>query len=144
VLGLQIPERSSYHVPREIVLTSVPDNDSNLGVVAPVVTGSVELPNGQFAYLEQGHTDAPLILLAHGFPDHPKTFLPLMSLLCAAGYRCVAPWLRGYAPSTLSGPYDRQRVGDDLADLAEALSPNAPAGAGRNGFAARSRWPYPT
>jgi pimeloyl-ACP methyl ester carboxylesterase len=113
-------------VPREIVLTSVPENDASIGVVAPVVTGSVELPNGHFAYLEQGHADAPLILLAHGFPDHPKTFLPLMSSLCGAGYRCVAPWLRGYAPSTLAGPYDRQRVGDDLADLAEALSPNAP------------------
>ena len=50
-----------------------------------------------------------------------------MALLCAAGYRCVAPWLRGYAPSTLEGPYDRQRVGDDLAELAEALCPNAPA-----------------
>jgi pimeloyl-ACP methyl ester carboxylesterase len=117
-------------VPREIVLTSVPDNDSttkHVEPVLPVVTGEVELPNGNFAYLEQGHADAPLILLAHGFPDHPKTFLPLMALLCAAGYRCVAPWLRGYAPSTLSGPFDRQRVGDDLADLAEALSPNAKA-----------------
>jgi pimeloyl-ACP methyl ester carboxylesterase len=117
-------------VPREIVLTSVPDNDSTAAyveAVPPVVTGEVELPNGHFAYLEQGSADAPLILLAHGFPDHPKTFLPLMALLCAAGYRCVAPWLRGYAPSTLDGPFDRQRVGDDLADLAEALSPNAKA-----------------
>lgn len=116
-------------MPREIVLTSVPDNDSTTQHVdvLPVVTGEVELPNGHFAYLEQGHTDAPLILLAHGFPDHPKTFLPLMALLCAAGYRCVAPWLRGYAPSILEGPFDRQRVGDDLADLAEALSPNAKA-----------------
>ena len=113
----------------------------------PVVTGEVELPSGHFAYLEQGHPEAPLILLAHGFPDHPKTFLPLMALLSTAGYRCVAPWLRGYAPSTLSGPFDRQRVGDDLADIAEALSPNAPAvlighdwGAGA-AYTAVGRWP---
>jgi pimeloyl-ACP methyl ester carboxylesterase len=134
-------------VPREIVLTSVPDNDSTAHVVPPVVTGEVELPTGHFAYLEQGQADAPLILLAHGFPDHPKTFLPLMALLCAAGYRCVAPWLRGYAPSTLAGPYDRQRVGDDLAELAEALCPNAPAvlvghdwGAAAT-YTAVGRWP---
>lgn len=136
-------------MPREIVLTSVPENDAprNVEAVLPVVTGEVELPNGHFAYLEQGHADAPLILLAHGFPDHPKTFLPLMSLLCAAGYRCVAPWLRGYAPSTLEGPFDRQRVGDDLADLAEALSPNAKAilighdwGAAAT-YTAVGRWP---
>lgn len=126
---------------------SVPENDSTACVVPAVVTGEVEVANGHFAYLEQGHPDAPLILLAHGFPDHPKTFLPLMSLLCAAGYRCVAPWLRGYAPSILAGPYDRQRVGDDLADLAEALSPNAPAilvghdwGAGA-AYTAVGRWP---
>src|SRR5262249_32770042 len=80
-------------------------------------------------------------------PDHPKTFLPLMARLCAAGYRCVAPYLRGYAPSTLHGPYDRQRVGDDLADLAEALAPDTPAvlighdlGAAAT-YTAVSRWP---
>lgn len=134
-------------MPRKIHLTSVPDNDALPPVVPPVVTGEVELPTGHFAYLEQGHADAPLVLLAHGFPDHPKTFLPLMAVLCAAGYRCVAPWLRGYAPSTLEGPYDRQRVGDDLADIAEALSPNAPAvlvghdwGAAAT-YTAVGRWP---
>ncbi|HKU42172.1 MAG TPA: alpha/beta hydrolase [Polyangiales bacterium] len=134
-------------MPREILLSSVPDNDALPPVVPPVVTGELELPTGHFAYLEQGHADAPLVLLAHGFPDHPKTFLPLMAVLCAAGYRCVAPWLRGYAPSTLEGPYDRQRVGDDLADIAEALSPNAPAvlvghdwGAAAT-YTAVGRWP---
>jgi pimeloyl-ACP methyl ester carboxylesterase len=81
---------------------------------------SVELPSGHFTYLDQGAAEAPLVILAHGFPDYPKTFLPLMERLCRAGYRCVAPYLRGYAPSVLTGPFDRQRVGDDLADLAEA------------------------
>lgn len=134
-------------MPREIVLTSVPDNDATATQVPAVVTGEVELANGHFAYLEQGHADAPLILLAHGFPDHPKTFLPLMALLCAGGYRCVAPWLRGYAPSTLAGPFDRQRVGDDLADLAEALSPNDKAvlvghdWGGAASYTAVGRWP---
>lgn len=134
-------------MPREIVLSTVPDNDPIGGVTAPVVTGEVELACGHFAYLEQGHADAPLILLAHGFPDHPKTFLPLMALLSAAGYRCVAPWLRGYAPSTLEGPYDRQRVGDDLAHIAEALSPNSPTvlvghdWGGAATYTAVGRWP---
>ncbi|HEX2675051.1 MAG TPA: alpha/beta hydrolase, partial [Polyangiales bacterium] len=107
----------------------------------------VQLPAGEIAYLEQGDENAPLVLLAHGFPDYPKTFLPLMARLSAAGYRCVAPYLRGYAPSTLEGPYDRQRVGDDLADLAEALSPNTKAvlighdwGAAAT-YTAVGRWP---
>jgi pimeloyl-ACP methyl ester carboxylesterase len=108
---------------------------------------SIELPAGRFAYLAQGDERAPLIVLAHGFPDYPKTFLPLMARLCSAGYRCVAPFMRGYAPSILAGPFDRQRVGDDLADLAEALSPDTPAvlighdwGAAAT-YTAVSRWP---
>jgi pimeloyl-ACP methyl ester carboxylesterase len=108
---------------------------------------SIELIEGRFAYLEQGDHRAPLVLLAHGFPDHPRTFLPVMARLCSAGYRCVAPFLRGYAPSTIQGPFDRQRVGDDLADLAEALSPDTPAvlvghdWGGAAAYTALSRWP---
>ncbi|MET0389936.1 MAG: alpha/beta hydrolase [Polyangiales bacterium] len=108
---------------------------------------SIELASGRFSYLEQGEATAPLIILAHGFPDYPKTFLPLMARLCMAGYRCVAPFLRGYAPSVLTGPFDRQRVGDDLADLAEALCPDTPVvlighdwGAAAT-YTAVSRWP---
>lgn len=108
---------------------------------------SIELPAGRFAYLEQGRPDAPLIILAHGFPDCPTTFTPLMAHLCMAGYRCVAPYLRGYAPSVLAGPFDRQRVGDDLADLAEALSQDTPVvlvghdwGAAAT-YTAVGRWP---
>jgi pimeloyl-ACP methyl ester carboxylesterase len=107
----------------------------------------IELPAGRFAYLEQGDPDAPLIILAHGFPDHPTTFAPLMARLCMAGYRCVAPYLRGYAPSIVSGPFDRQRVGDDLADLAEALCSDTPVvvighdwGAAAT-YTAVGRWP---
>jgi pimeloyl-ACP methyl ester carboxylesterase len=112
-----------------------------------VVERTVLLASGHFRYLDQGDVTAPLILLAHGFPDFPKTFLPLMARLCSAGYRCVAPYLRGYAPSILTGPFDRPRVGDDLADLAEALCPDTPVvlighdmGAAAT-YTAVSRWP---
>jgi pimeloyl-ACP methyl ester carboxylesterase len=137
-------------------VTQKPHNDAPHELLSPadasaprdgVLGTSVQLPSGELAYLQQGADDAPLIVLAHGFPDYPKTFLPLMARLCAAGYRCVAPYLRGYAPSTLEGPYDRQRVGDDLAELAEALSPNDKAvlighdwGAGA-AYTAVGRWP---
>ena len=66
-------------------------------------------------------------MLQHGFPDYPKTFFPLIARLTARGYRCVAPFLRGYAPSTTHGPFDQARLGDDLAELVKALSPHAPA-----------------
>jgi pimeloyl-ACP methyl ester carboxylesterase len=114
---------------------------------AGVALRSIELVSGHFAYLQQGDPAAPLVILAHGFPDQPRTFAPLMNRLCAAGYRCVAPFLRGYNPSTLDGPFDRQRVGDDLAELAEALCPDTPVvlighdwGAAAT-YTAVSRWP---
>jgi pimeloyl-ACP methyl ester carboxylesterase len=107
----------------------------------------IALASGEFGYFEQGDPSAPLIVLQHGFPDYPKTFCPLIARLSARGYRCVAPFLRGYAPSTTQGPFDQARLGDDLAELVKALSPHAPAvlvghdwGAVAT-YAAVRRWP---
>lgn len=87
----------------------------------------VGLPGGEIAYFEQGDPDGPLVVLQHGFPDYPKTFAALSDRLSARGYRCVAPFLRGYAPSTKQGPFDHVRLGADLAELVKALSPHRPA-----------------
>lgn len=46
-----------------------------------------------------GDRSRPLALCAHGFPDSPHTWRHLLPRLSAAGYRVVAPFLRGYAPS---------------------------------------------
>lgn len=59
----------------------------------------------RFAYLEQGPRDGPLALCLHGFPDHAPTWRHLLPALADAGYRAVAPWLRGYAPTEV--PPDR-------------------------------------
>lgn len=59
--------------------------------------GVVEANGLQFHYLEQG--EGPLALLLHGFPDTPMTWRHLLPALAARGYRAVAPYMRGYAPS---------------------------------------------
>ncbi|MEZ4474270.1 MAG: alpha/beta hydrolase [bacterium] len=41
--------------------------------------------------------EGPLLLLLHGFPDDADSMLPLARAL--GGYRVVAPFLRGYAPT---------------------------------------------
>lgn len=81
---------------------------------------------GRFAYLETGAPDAPLVLCLHGFPDHPPSFVPMMERLSAAGYRCVAPWMRGYVPSVARGPYTPEQLGADAVAMADALSPERP------------------
>lgn len=65
--------------------------------------------------------DGPLVIALHGFPDHPPTMVPMLERLIAAGYEVAAPWLRGYAPSTLEGPFDVPRLAGDVLALADAL-----------------------
>ncbi|HEX6246054.1 MAG TPA: alpha/beta hydrolase [Polyangiales bacterium] len=81
---------------------------------------AIELPCGRFELL-RARGGRQLLLVLHGFPDHPPHFDDLLRRLAAAGYDVVAPWLRGYAPSTLEGPYHPARIAADALELASAL-----------------------
>ncbi|MBI2568206.1 MAG: alpha/beta hydrolase [Candidatus Schekmanbacteria bacterium] len=87
---------------------------------------AISLPGGRFAYLEAGPADGPVVICLHGFPDHAPTFSHLIQRLGARGYRAVAPWLRGFFPSELVGPYHVNRLAADLLELGHALSPTRP------------------
>jgi pimeloyl-ACP methyl ester carboxylesterase len=89
-------------------------------------TNRIELSRGTFSYLENGPADGPLALLFHGFPDIPRTFEAQLAALGAAGYHAVAPWMRGYAPSTLQPPFTAGHIADDMVALAEALGGGKP------------------
>jgi pimeloyl-ACP methyl ester carboxylesterase len=81
------------------------------------------MANGvDFAYLEKGK--GPLVLCLHGFPDHAPTFVPLLDALAEAGFRGVAPWMRGYSPTGVpaDGKYHTQYLGLDALALADALA----------------------
>jgi pimeloyl-ACP methyl ester carboxylesterase len=79
-----------------------------------------------FAYLEAGPADGPLVLCLHGFPDHAPTFRHLLPALAGAGFHAVAPWLRGYHPSGAApdGRYQSATLALDAVALVEALSPD--------------------
>lgn len=81
---------------------------------------------GEHAALRAGTRGAPLVVVLHGFPDHPPTFAPVIARLAAAGFDVVAPWLRGYGDSAGAGPYDPERLGHDALAIAAACS-DAPA-----------------
>jgi pimeloyl-ACP methyl ester carboxylesterase len=51
----------------------------------------------EVGYLEAG--SGPLALCLHGFPDSAWTWRRLLPALADAGFRAVAPFLRGYAPT---------------------------------------------
>ncbi len=62
--------------------------------------GLIELTsNGRrFSALVQG--EGPVVLCLHGFPDHNRSVRHQRPALAAAGYRAVAPLLRGYELSS--------------------------------------------
>jgi pimeloyl-ACP methyl ester carboxylesterase len=61
--------------------------------------GDVRINGFRMAYLEAGPQDGPLALCLHGFPDHALTWERLLPELAGAGFRAVAPWMRGYHPT---------------------------------------------
>jgi pimeloyl-ACP methyl ester carboxylesterase len=77
----------------------------------------------EFAYLSDGPEDGPLALCLHGFPDSAHTWRHLLPGLAAAGFRAVAPFLRGYAPTSVpaDGRYQVGALVQDANALHEAL-----------------------
>jgi pimeloyl-ACP methyl ester carboxylesterase len=74
-----------------------------------------------FAYLEDG--SGPLALCLHGFPDTAWGWESLASDLVEAGFRAVAPFMRGYAPTQIppDGRYQSGALATDAIALHEAL-----------------------
>jgi pimeloyl-ACP methyl ester carboxylesterase len=90
-------------------------------------TGTITAGGIDFTYLAQG--EGPLALCLHGYPDSAHTWRYLLPELAAAGYRAVAPFLRGYAPTSLAadGRYQVGVLGVDANELHEALGGEAAA-----------------
>ena len=80
------------------------------------------LTNGvRFRALAAGANDAPLVLLLHDFPELARSWRHQLPALADAGYRAVAPDLRGYGESDKHGPHDLRTLADDAAGLVRAL-----------------------
>jgi pimeloyl-ACP methyl ester carboxylesterase len=84
-------------------------------------TGTVQTRGMTFAFLEEG--EGPLVLCLHGFPDHARSFRHQLPALAAAGYRAVAPAMRGYAPTgpAPDGRYQTAALAEDAVALIAAL-----------------------
>lgn len=86
-----------------------------------VTRGAIDANGIEIHYLRQG--SGPLVICSHGFPDHARSFLPLLAELAHAGFTAVAPYLRGYAPSG-TAPADQYHtcyMAHDLRALIDAL-----------------------
>jgi epoxide hydrolase 4 len=66
----------------------------------------------------------PLVVLLHGFPQFSYEYRHLVPALARAGYRAVAPDMRGFGNTSRPArieDYALQTLGDDVAALVDAL-----------------------
>jgi pimeloyl-ACP methyl ester carboxylesterase len=89
-----------------------------------VSTEKLVLRHGELAFSALAAGEGPVVLMLHGFPDTPATFTHQLSALAAAGYRALAPTMRGYAPEAQPehGDYHGIRMAEDVVAWAETLS----------------------
>ena len=90
-------------------------------MTTPISTGSVTANGVDFSYLECG--SGPLALCLHGFPDSAHSWRHLLPALAEAGYRAVAPFTRGYAPTSVpaDGYFQTGALSADANALHQAL-----------------------
>jgi pimeloyl-ACP methyl ester carboxylesterase len=86
----------------------------------------VETPTLSIGYEESGSAQGFPVILLHGFPDDAKAWDDVAPPLVKAGYRVLAPYLRGYGPTRFrdaAAPRmaEQAAIGQDVVDFADAL-----------------------
>ena len=86
--------------------------------------GMIETARHRTAYWEAGPAGGPLMVFAHGWPGLGFLWRRQMTHFAAAGWRCVAPDMRGYGGSsvpTRTVDYAVREITADLVELHGAL-----------------------
>lgn len=92
-----------------------------LAMSNPLAMPQVIEANGlRFGYHSLG--EGPLVLLLHGFPDTAKAWDEILAPVASAGFRAVAPYLRGYSPTQAPiGDASTDELGADVIGLIDAF-----------------------
>jgi len=91
------------------------------------VTFTVRTPGLEIACEAHGDPRGFPVILVHGFPDDARAWDDVAPALAGAGYRALAPYLRGYGPTRFleaAAPRMAQQaaIGQDLLDFIDALA----------------------
>src|SRR6059058_4801615 len=103
------------------------------GLPSDLREGYAEIGDQRLHYVEAG--EGPLVVLLHGFPEFWYGWRLQIPALAAAGFRVVAPDMRGY--NTSSKPpgvaaYDVDRLAVDVRDLIQERGARAARVAGHD------------
>ena len=93
---------------------------------------TVDTPLLRIGYEEWNPGGAATVVLTHGWPDSPRGWRGVAPKLAEAGWRVLAPALRGFAPTRfLHGDTPRSgqlsALGRDMLDFIDALGLDKPA-----------------
>ena len=98
-----------------------------------ITTVARTLPHGPTLHCRtSGPVGAPVLLFLHGFPEGAFVWDALLAHFAQpenGGYRCVAPWLRGFGPSSApldAKDYRPKHLVQDITALIAIESPGAP------------------
>lgn len=98
-----------------------------MGELATTEPGWIDVsaPTVRLRALTWGPDDGPIALCLHGFPDTAYGFRRLAPQLVSAGYRVIAPFMRGYVPSSVptDGAYHIGALMDDALRVRAASDP---------------------
>jgi pimeloyl-ACP methyl ester carboxylesterase len=107
-----------------LLLERIAGVQSSGGVDGPRLKEYDIATNGISLYVtEQG--EGPAVLFCHGFPDTSYTWRQQMKAIASAGYRAIAPDMRGYGRSsapTDATQYTPLHTAGDLVGLLDALN----------------------
>ena len=93
---------------------------------------TIETPTLSVGCLVSGPENGRPLLLLHGWPDAAQTWGALLPALHRAGYRTLAPFLRGHGPTRFRDAA-RMRSGEVVAMAQDALDLVDALGLGRFG-----------
>jgi len=111
----------------------MPPEESVVLVDGPWTHRDVTANGARFHVVECGPPDGPLVLLLHGFPEFWWSWRHQLVALGEAGYRAVAPDLRGYGASDKPPRgYDAYTLSSDVAGMIRALGARTAAVVGHD------------
>lgn len=104
-----------------------------------LIRNRLETPRHVTEWLEAGPSDGPVMIFLHGWPGLSITWRRQMEELAAAGWRCVAPDMRGYGGSSAPpkvAAYALAEIVEDMKELHDALGGGAAVWVGHDWGAA--------
>src|SRR5699024_1316845 len=110
---------------------------------APMQMQTVQVGGIELAVADQG--SGPAVVLCHGFPSLARSWRHQVAGLVAAGYRVIAPDMRGYGGSSAPADpahYDRETTVADMTGLLDVLGIDRAVFVGHD-FGASLAWDLP-